>query len=94
MGDTVLDERGFERPAPFTCVICEKAENACFPGPRQIWSIAPVCSYCERTWGRRNQNLDGAGSFKDRRIAIQIEAMAERITAQSYQNEHKAKGWF
>lgn len=71
-------------PEAFDCAICGHHIDNRWPGPKQIWSLAPVCRYCEDTWAHP---LPPQGSFKDRRIARQIGALAEALeTAAKHAN--------
>lgn len=69
----------------FTCAICRRDVQD-WPGRRgPSRQIAPVCRYCERTYGDRAPQ---AGAFTDRRKAVHISALAAAINA-----EANAKTW-
>src|SRR3546814_11833544 len=66
----------FERPPAFDCAICERHISNQWPGAKQKWPLAPVCFYCEDTNAAR---VEPAGSFRDRRLARQIGALANAL---------------
>lgn len=63
-------------PPSFDCAICERHIENRWPGPRQIWSLPPVCRYCETTWSAR---VVPKGAFRDRRVVAQISALANAL---------------
>jgi len=60
----------------FECVICEHSIDLRWNFPNNIQTIPPVCRYCEKNWCKSTPTR---GSFKDRRIAAQISALAEAL---------------
>lgn len=76
------------KPPPFTCVVCQRVEEARWShGPRD-WPIPPVCLSCEHTWG--NYGWNGrpripsgtsikVGAFRDRRMARVLWLLADEI---------------
>lgn len=62
----------------FFCPICERTieQNWNFVGPHM--TIAPICSICEWRYTERVARPK-AGAFRDRRIAMQIYALAEAL---------------
>lgn len=65
----------------FVCACCER-EVRDYPTGRsgRDRAIPPVCRYCERTAWRSKVM---AGAFMDRRIAMQIGALAESLCAEA-----------
>lgn len=64
----------------FTCIICEREVKGWSPtGPDM--QVKPVCRYCEKTWGRAV--MPASGSFRDRRITRQINALAEKLSTEA-----------
>lgn len=61
----------------FDCIICQRAVNDVF-GARngRERPIAPICLYCEKTYGDRGPN---AGNFMDRRIACRLSAISNAL---------------
>lgn len=78
------------KASPFTCVICERHKEERWPGPIQSRSIPPICGYCEQVWGTHHR-LDGAGDFRDRRIAIQIKALAAALDAAAWRQQNRGR---
>lgn len=79
-----------ERPPPFDCAICGRHVENRWPGSKRKWPLSPVCLSCERYYAAP---LPPRGSFRDRRVARQINALAEALEtaakhAQSTRNYH------
>jgi hypothetical protein len=72
----------------FTCVICQRHINGLWPGPFRMWSIPPVCRYCEGVWGKE----PGSGSFRDRRMAAQILALSTKLDCEAFCKENPIYG--
>mgnify|MGYP000163806410 CR=1 FL=1 len=71
-------------PPSFDCVICERHIENRWPGPRQTWSLPPVCRYCETTWSGR---IDPVGAFRDRRVLAQAGALANALEQTALQQQ-------
>jgi len=78
-----------ERTPVFTCAICRHQRGGNTWNDRQM---PPVCAYCEvfRGYGwtgsasGRSRMLDNCGAFKDRRIALQIEALETALRGEAH----------
>lgn len=79
-----------EAAIDFTCTICERCVENRFPGPRQTQSFPPVCRYCETQWGSRQPDY---GAFKDRRVAVQISAVANALESAARVRHYKEYGY-
>jgi hypothetical protein len=60
----------------FDCTVCERPVTDYNNRGGRDRSIAPICMYCEKTYGDRAPN---AGAFMDRRIAVRLSAMANAL---------------
>jgi hypothetical protein len=68
-------------PTPFTCAICERrVQDFYFMNGRER-SIDPLCRYCERAYGGRQQPF---GAFMDRRKAAHVNALAEALNSRAH----------
>lgn len=77
-------------PPPFTCAICQRFYENRFPGPRRDWPIPPVCRSCEGYWGGK---VAHSGAFKDRRKAVQINALSEAIASAAHSQYYRDNGY-
>lgn len=82
-----------ERGGTFICAICERPQgdawakfNACRDN-----HLPPLCRGCEHYYGRRSRYWTTDGSFKDRRVAAQIEALSEALITVAANIEWGAK---
>lgn len=62
----------------FCCVICERQVNTRWSSVGPTEELPPVCRYCEKTYAE-GVGKATAGSFRDRRNAIRIYALAEAL---------------
>lgn len=87
-----------EAPADFTCVICRReATNRWHWRPRE-YERPPVCTSCETftgyswTGAARKRTSPTGGTFRDRREALRIgalaDALAEEANRQTWENRH------
>lgn len=79
-----------ERPEAFDCAICGHHIDNRWPGPKSIWSLAPVCRYCEDTFA---PPMPPRGAFRDRRIARQIHALAEALETEARHQHYRRFGY-
>mgnify|MGYP001758574395 FL=1 len=62
----------------FCCVICERKVNTRWCSVGRDEEVPPVCRYCERQYAE-GVGKPAAGSFRDRRNAMRIYALAEAL---------------
>lgn len=62
----------------FTCAICQRSICMRWPGRGRDAQIAPVCTYCERSYSE-GRGKPTAGSFMDRRMVVRVIALAEAL---------------
>lgn len=60
----------------FVCAICEYTISMRWNMPGSGRTIPPICRVCESRYGPTSANLDGAGTFLDRRLVRQGLALA------------------
>lgn len=70
----------------FTCVICKSHVVETEHWSFNYMSVPPLCRWCEHSWG--NSTNGTSGSFRDRRIANQIKALAVALEASSARVMH------
>lgn len=70
-------------PTDFTCAICQREATNCWNWSPKDYERAPVCKSCERGhtgWPfRRGVQPPKHGSFRDRREAVRIFALADAL---------------
>lgn len=77
-----------EKPEPFVCAICSReASNRWNWSPRD-YERPPICKGCEACY--RVQRPRG-GSFRDRREAMRLYAIAEALATEATQIEWRTK---
>lgn len=81
-GDTI--ERMVARETDFVCAICDRSVDMRWNSVGVNEVIPPLCRYCETHYGPRSRTLDGAGTFRDRRIVIQSLALAEALNGHAH----------
>lgn len=79
-----------EQQVAFDCAICGRHVDFRWPGAKQSWHIDPLCRYCETTWGPRQKPH---GSFKDRRMAVQISALANALESEARAAHYRRYGY-
>lgn len=78
----------------FICAVCQHPVSMTWNrrGPDEI--IPPLCRWCEGHYGRRDWRMDGAGTFRDRRIVRQglalAEALASHASVKEWEGRHAA----
>jgi len=75
---------------PFDCVICGRHVDRRWPDARHQADIEPVCFPCERY---DRVSIHPRGSFRDRRIARQIIALANALEGEARRAHYERFGY-
>jgi len=72
----------------FTCAICRRDvhDYSCRNGRDR--ALSPLCRYCEGYYG---DTKPGDGAFMDRRVAVQISALANALRSEAGIREWSAR---
>ena len=74
-----------EAPSDFVCAICERGASNRFNYSPRDYERPPICKSCENvngyswTGSARFRTKPSGGSFRDRREAVRIDALADAI---------------
>lgn len=72
----------------FTCAICRR-DVVDYPDRNgRERHLAPLCRFCEGYYGDRKPM---AGAFMDRRLAVQISALASALTGEAHSKQWSAR---
>ncbi len=86
-----------ERPSDFECVVCRTVASNRWNHSPKDYERPPICKHCERVTGYtwtgqvRNRTLPTGGTFRDRREAGRIAALADAIAIEAQQQEWRKK---
>ncbi len=84
-------------PEDFECIICQEIASNCFNWSPREYHRPPICASCESVTGyslhgrARHRGKPKGGTFRDKREAIRIGAMADAIAQEATQKIWREK---
>ncbi len=86
-----------EPPADFTCVICERDASNKWNHSARHFERPPICKSCEEitgfSWngGALHRTKPTGGTFRDKREALRIGALADAIASEANRQHWETK---